>query len=169
MKKAFTLIELLVVVLIIGILSAIALPSYTRAVEKARLGEALTNIKTIETAAAEYLLSNGSFSSDTTLKDIMSSVNLSGGSWDSSGVSYTTKNFAYRGDTDYTDHNDYVVYDRFVLSVESIEKKSNDKDPDQVLYQLEVNYGPNNVYKTCYGEYWICSSLGWDISGQSYH
>ena len=59
MKKGFTLIELLVVVLIIGILSAIAVPQYTNAVEKARLSEALSMIGSLTRGIDSYVMSNG--------------------------------------------------------------------------------------------------------------
>lgn len=54
MKKGFTLIELLVVVLIIGVLSAVALPQYQTAVERARATEALTQMNAIVTSAQRY-------------------------------------------------------------------------------------------------------------------
>ena len=62
-KKAFTLIELLVVVLIIGILSAVALPQYQKAVEKAKAAQALTLLRSVADATQAYHLANGTYPS----------------------------------------------------------------------------------------------------------
>jgi len=56
MKRGFTLIELLVVVLIIGILSSIALPQYTKSVEKARAAEAEVHMAAYTQAIDRYNL-----------------------------------------------------------------------------------------------------------------
>ncbi len=90
MKKGFTLIELLVVVLIIGILSAVALPQYTAAVEKSRASEALINLK--HALDARMLEKMNADESTGNAQDIME---LSGGFWSTTGGDYCTKNFYY--------------------------------------------------------------------------
>lgn len=67
-RTGFTLIELLVVVLIIGILAAIAVPQYERAVEKARAAEALQIVKAIGQANQLYYMENGVYTTD--LRDL---------------------------------------------------------------------------------------------------
>jgi len=61
-KKAFTLIELLVVVLIIGILSAVALPQYQAAVQKSRYATLMPLAKTVKNAEEAVYLANSDYS-----------------------------------------------------------------------------------------------------------
>lgn len=89
--KGFTLIELMVVVIIIGILSAIAMPQYQKAVEKARAAEAMTLGKTIIDAQNRSL---DAFPNDSVATKNALDVKLSGGEWTDDGV-YETKYFTY--------------------------------------------------------------------------
>ena len=58
-RVGFTLIELLVVVLIIGILSAIALPMYQKSVEKSRAMSTLPTLRAMKEAIDLYRIETG--------------------------------------------------------------------------------------------------------------
>ncbi len=75
-NSGFTLIELLVVVLIIGILAAVALPQYQKAVEKSRSAQPLAIIRSFLSAQNLYYMANGTYSN--TLEDLDISIPWTG-------------------------------------------------------------------------------------------
>ncbi|MFH1768617.1 MAG: type II secretion system protein GspG [Candidatus Omnitrophota bacterium] len=59
MKKSFTLIELMVVIAVIGVLSAVLVPSISGLVDKARVAAAQQVVKTVANAARALFLDTG--------------------------------------------------------------------------------------------------------------
>lgn len=112
-RLGFTLIELLVVVLIIGILAAIALPQYQKAVEKSRVVEAIQNMQILQKNVDLFLLNNGGLpSSAIGIREVedMGAGNLQGGSWKYNDSVYATDNFEYY--VSCTDEHCYVQAER---------------------------------------------------------
>ena len=101
---AFTLIELLVVVLIIGILAAVALPQYQKAVEKARMSEAITLVRAIANANQVFYMANGRYAAQNEME--LLDVEIPGSVYDSTDYPgrIETKYFVYSPGNSADDH-----------------------------------------------------------------
>ena len=77
-RIGFTLTELLIVIIIIGIVATLSLPMLVKTIEKAKLGEAATNLNLIRTGEKIYFLEYGIFApniSDLNIEDPNSATN----------------------------------------------------------------------------------------------
>ncbi len=157
--KGFTLIELLVVVLIIGILAAIALPQYQKAVEKSRLTEALHTTKAMQQCLQLYVLERGIPSQGwVDLLDMNCPIDMPAELINEEGY-YESKNFTY----------DAFCYGGNDSCLVEVHRKSD-------VYVLAINAGSGRDWGyICYTQFtdigrYICSSLrnqGWEyIDGE---
>ena len=87
-KNGFTLVEVLTVVVIIGILTSMALPMYTRAIERSRATEAMADIKAMNDSIYAYYADKEECP---TFKKLVAVVPGS----DALGTQITTKNFTF--------------------------------------------------------------------------
>lgn len=136
MKKGFTLIELLVVVLIIGILSAVALPQYEKAVEKSRSAEALSLLKSIHQAQKIYFMQTGTHTSK--LDDL--DITLSGAADQDMGSGITGKKTKY-----------FVYYTNFDSNASTgLGARRIDADKG-TLYAFNIGEsGRDDLWRCCY-------------------
>ena len=65
-RRGFTLIEVMIVVAVVGIVAAMAIPSFRRVMEQARVDNAASGLRSIYAAQRVYRLDNASYSSDLT-------------------------------------------------------------------------------------------------------
>lgn len=63
-RIGFSIIEIIVVIVVIGIMLAVALPKYSRVVEKSRQSEAFTNLAAIRASQARYHAEKGEWAQD---------------------------------------------------------------------------------------------------------
>jgi len=95
MKKSFTLLELLIVVIIVGVLAMIALPNFTKMIDKAKKDQAITYLKLIRTGEKIYYAGNSQYIACANTSEINSKL----------GVELTEDNYTFKveGNPDITD------------------------------------------------------------------
>ncbi|MBR4508020.1 MAG: type II secretion system protein [Elusimicrobiaceae bacterium] len=162
-KKGFTLIEILVAVMIIGVLAAIALPSYMRSVERSRAAGPIANLGSIAKAQNAHKLATAHYTDEIELLDI--------------SLKDESTNEVATGNTFESEYFTYKVYgDEKEVAIATRKNVAEDKK-----YELSVDYNTNKIYcrpienKTCIDlgleegqDYGPADEIPWDdcVGGQ---
>ena len=139
-------------VLIIGILTAIALPQYQVTVEKARTAEALTLLRYIQNAYIMKKLEEDDHGYAFNPQDV---VELSDGTWSEDNFMYCTNNFLI------------ALEDPDITAIRTNHITKDCSGLEQKLYDINIQVPPEPGWKTfkqCTGYtdvgYKVCNSLG---------
>ncbi len=114
-KTGFTLIELLIVVLIIGMLSAIALPGYRKAVERSRVSDALTTMGAVAKSEHAWYLEHSNYTDDFANLDIdltdADGEKADGESFDSINYTFTLQENNIKAERNNGEYTLYKMYE----------------------------------------------------------
>ena len=139
----FTLIELLVVVLIIGILAAMALPQYFKAVERSRMAEAVTLMNSITQAQRRKFMQTNQYAGRFEGLDVAPKG--------AKGQQYYTKGDPVTG----AGGNGFEIFlamsDFTASGVLASRMVDGDRHSDSLQYQYSLNRDYQSDNTTCWG------------------
>ena len=90
--RGFTLVELMIVVAIVGILAAIAFPSYQESVRKSRRAEAKTELINLANLMEKYYTENGNTYATATIANVGATATTTPGGYYTLSITANTAN-----------------------------------------------------------------------------